>query len=186
MIPVNEPLLDGNEEKYLLECIRTGWISSEGPFVDRFETGMAAVTGRRHAIAVSNGTAALECAVAALQLEAGDQVILPTFTIISCAAAVLRNNCTPLFVDSDPTTWNMDIGKLEYMVKNEIERKGNRRLKAIMAVHTYGLPVDMAPVIELAGRYGLMLPKFMARPAMAVLAAVSAISAFSASIRTST
>jgi len=157
MIPVNEPLLDGNEEKYLRECIRTGWISSEGPFVDRFETGMAAVTGRRHAIAVSNGTAALECAVAALQLEAGDQVILPTFTIISCAAAVLRNNCTPLFVDSDPTTWNMDIGKLEYMVKNEIERKGNRRLKAIMAVHTYGLPVDMAPVIELAGRYGLKI-----------------------------
>ena len=157
MIPVNQPLLDGNEGKYLQECISSGWISSEGPFVDRFEAGMAAVTGRRHAIAVSNGTAALEVAVAALRLEVGDQIVMPTFTIISCAAAVLRNNCTPLFVDSDPVTWNMDISKLVELVEDEIERKGNRRLKAIMVVHTYGLPVDMEPVLELAGRYGLKI-----------------------------
>jgi perosamine synthetase len=157
MIPVNEPLLNGNELKYLQECISSGWVSSEGPFVERFEDGMAAVTGRRNAVAVSNGTAALEVAVAALRLEAGDQVVMPTFTIISCAAAVVRNKCTPLFVDSHPRTWNMDTDMLADLVKDEIERKGNRRLKAIMVVHTYGLPVDMEPVLELAGRYGLKI-----------------------------
>jgi perosamine synthetase len=157
MIPVNQPLLDGNEGRYLQECISSGWISSEGPFVERFEAGMAAVTGRRHAIAVSSGTAALEVAVAALRLASGDQVVMPTFTIISCVAAVLRNGCTPLFVDSDPLTWNMDTAKLADLLKDEIERKGNRRLKAIMVVHTYGLPVDMAPLLVLAGRYGLKI-----------------------------
>lgn len=157
MIPVNEPLLDGNELKYLEECIRSGWISSEGPFVERFEAGMAAITGRKHAIAVCNGSAALEAAVAALQLQPGDQVVMPSFTIISCVAAVLRNNCTPLFVDSDPVSWNMDTGKLAEKIKDEIERKGNRRLTAIMVVHTYGLPVDMAPVLELAERYSLKI-----------------------------
>jgi perosamine synthetase len=155
MIPVNEPLLDGNERKYLEECIATGWISSEGPFVERFEAGMAARVGRRHGIAVCNGTAALETAVAALRLEPGDQVVLPTFTIISCATAVIRNGGVPLFVDSDPLTWNLDVGKLAELLVSEIEVKGNRRIKAVMVVHTYGLPVDMAPVAELAARYGL-------------------------------
>jgi len=157
MIPVNEPLLDGNERTYLDECIRTGWISAEGPFVERFEKGMAARSGRRHAIAVSNGTAALETAVAALRLEPGDQVVMPTLTIISCAAALIRNGCVPLFVDSDPSTWNMDTAKLAALVEDEIERKGNRRLKAIMVVHTYGLPVDMEPVLDLAVRYDLKI-----------------------------
>lgn len=157
MIPVNEPLLNGNEAKYLQECIETGWISSEGPFVERFEDGMAALTGRKYAVAVSNGTAALECAVAALQFEAGDQIVMPTFTIISCAAAIIRNGCVPLFVDSDPVTWNMDTDKLEELLKNEIEQKGNVRIKAIMVVHIYGLPVDMKPVMDLAARYGLKI-----------------------------
>ena len=89
-IPVNTPLLDGNEEKYLVECIRTGWISSEGPFVKRFEEQFAHRVGRTYGIAVCNGTVALEAAVAALGLGAGDEVIMPTFTIISCAAAVVR------------------------------------------------------------------------------------------------
>src|SRR3972149_8682680 len=101
MIPVNEPLLDGNEKRYLNECIETGWISSEGPFVHQFEEQMAAVVGRRHGIAVCNGTAALEVAVAALDLQPGDTVIMPTFTIISCAAAVVRRGCVPVLVDSD-------------------------------------------------------------------------------------
>lgn len=157
LIPVNKPLLDGNESKYLQECITSGWISSEGPFVERFEAGMAAVTARKYAIAVSNGTNALEIAVAALNLDAGDQIIVPTFTIISCLAALLRNNCVPLFVDSDPVTWNMDTDKLAELVTDEIERKGNRRLKAIMVVHVYGLPVDMEPVLKLAERYGLKI-----------------------------
>jgi len=155
MIPVNEPLLNGNEKKYLNECIDTGWISSEGPFVKRFEQQMAAAVDRGHGIAVCNGTAALETAVAALGLEPGDQIVMPTFTIISCAAAIVHCGCVPLLVDSDPITWNMDTGKLQEKIETEIRVKGNKRIKAIMVVHIYGLPVDMAPVLELARTYGL-------------------------------
>jgi perosamine synthetase len=157
MIPINEPLLNGNEKKYLNECIETGWISSEGPFVARFEEQMAAAVGRRYGIAVCNGTAALETAVAALDLQPGDEVIMPTFTIISCAAAVVRRGCVPVLVDSDPVTWNVDVDKLRDKIKVEIEIKGNRRIKAIMVVHIYGLPVDMDPILELAEKYGLKI-----------------------------
>ncbi len=146
-IPVNEPLLNGNEKKYLNECIDTGWISSEGPFVKTFEEHMAKVAGRRHGIAVCNGTVALEAAVAALELKPGDEVILPTFTIISCAAAVVRRGCVPVLVDSDPATWNMDVSQIEARITS--------RTRGIMVVHIYGLPVDMDPVLALAGKYGL-------------------------------
>ena len=155
MIPVNEPLLTGNEKKYLNECIDTGWVSSEGPFVRRFEDEMAGMVGRQHGIAVCNGTAALEVAVAALDLQPGDEVVLPTFTIISCAQAVVRCGCVPVLVDCDPVTWNMDVEKLKTKIENEIEEKGNRKIKAIMVVHIYGLPVDMDPVLEIAKKYGL-------------------------------
>jgi len=147
MIPVNEPLLTGNEKKYLNECIDTGWISSEGPFIQRFEEGMAKRTQRRHAIAVCNGTVALEAAVAALDLKPGDEVILPTFTIISCATAIVRRGCVPVLVDSDPITWNMDV--------SGIQAKITSRTRAIMVVHIYGLPIDMDPVLALARRHGL-------------------------------
>jgi perosamine synthetase len=157
MIPVNEPLLNGNEKKYLDECIDTGWISSEGPFVQRFEEKMAAAASRKYGIAVCNGTVALEVAVAALGLLPGDEVIMPAFTIISCAAAIVRRGCMPLLVDSEPLTWNMDVEKLKAKIENEIEIKKNNKLKAIMVVHIYGLPVDMAPVIEIADKYGLKI-----------------------------
>lgn len=147
MIPVNEPLLDGNEARYLQECIATGWISSEGPFVERFEAEMAARVGRRYGVAVTNGTAALEAAVVALGLGPGDEVILPTFTIISCAAAVVRAGATPVVVDCDPVTWNMDVGQVADRI--------TPRTRAIMAVHIYGLPVDMDPLLALAERHGL-------------------------------
>lgn len=149
MIPVNEPLLDGNERKYLLECIDSGWISSEGPFIRRFEENFAVAVGRRFAIAVANGSLALDAAVAALRLEPGDEVILPSFTIISCAAAVVRARAIPVVVDSDPKTWNMDVSLIERCV--------TRRTKAIMAVHIYGLPCDMDPILALAGKYGLKI-----------------------------
>src|SRR4051794_9172428 len=106
MIPVNEPQLDGNELKYLTECIETGWISSEGPFVRKLEEGMAAIASREYGIAVMNGSVALDVAVAALQVGPGDEVILPTFTIISCAAAIIRAGGIPIVVDSEPLTWN--------------------------------------------------------------------------------
>ncbi len=157
MIPVNEPLLNGNEKKYLAECIDTGWISSEGPFVRRFEEQMSATVGRRHGIAVCNGTAALELAVAALGLEPGDEIVMPAFTIISCAAAIVRCGCVPVLVDSDPVTWNMDVAELGRKIKTEIELKNNKKLKAIMVAHIYGLPVDMDPVLELAKKYGLKI-----------------------------
>ena len=147
MIPVNEPLLDGNEKKYLNECIDTGWISSEGPFVARFEEAAAAAVGRRHGIAVCNGTAALETAVAAFDLQPGDEVIMPAFTIISCAAALVRRGCVPVLVDSDPVTWNMEVGQIEARI--------TPRTRAIMAVHIYGLPVDMDPLLEIARKHGL-------------------------------
>ena len=100
-IPVNEPLLNGNEKKYLCECIDTGWISSEGPFVKEFEKKMAETAGRKYGIAVSNGTAALEVAVQALGIKEGDEVIMPTFSIISCAMAVTKLGAVPVLVDSD-------------------------------------------------------------------------------------
>lgn len=147
MIPVNEPVLTGNEAKYLAECIETGWISSEGPFVRRFEEGMAAAAGRRHGIAVMNGSVALDVAVAALGIGPGDEVILPTFTIISCAAAVVRAGAAPVVVDSDPLTWNIDVSRIEATI--------TPRTRAIMAVHIYGLPVDMDALMDIAGRHGL-------------------------------
>jgi perosamine synthetase len=149
MIPVNEPLLDANEKKYLAECIDTGWISSEGPFVRKFEEGMAAAVGRKHGIAVCNGTVALEAAVAALELQPGDEVIMPTFTIISCAAAIVRRGCIPVLVDSDPVTWNVDV--------DQVRAKVTPKTKAIMVVHIYGLPVDMDPVISVVEKHGLRL-----------------------------
>ncbi len=148
-IPVNEPLLGGNEKKYLAECIDTGWISSEGPFVRKFEEQFAASVGRRHAIAVTNGTAALDVAVECLEIGPGDEVILPSLTIISCVLQIVRAGATPVLVDSDPQTWNMDI--------QQIEEKITSRTKAIMVVHIYGLPVDMDPVRELADRYDVQI-----------------------------
>jgi len=148
-IPVNEPLLDGNERKYLNECIDSGWISSEGPFVTRFEDEMARVCGRRFGVAVCNGTVALEAAVTALGIGEGDEVILPAFTIISCAAAIVRAGAVPVVVDSDPATWNVDVAA--------IEKKITARTKAIMVVHTYGLPADVDPILDIAKRHGLLV-----------------------------
>lgn len=146
-IPVNEPLLSGNEKKYLCECIDTGWISSEGPFVKEFEQKMSETVGRRYGVAVSNGTAALEVAVQALGIKEGDEVIMPTFTIISCAMAVTKVGGIPVLVDSDLYSWNMNV--------EEIEAKITDRTKAIMVVHLYGLPAKVDKILELARKYDL-------------------------------
>lgn len=148
-IPVNTPLLDGNERKYVLDCLDSGWISSEGPYVAQFEERFSTRIGRKFGVAVCNGSLALDAAVMALGIGKGDEVILPTFTIISCAAAVVRAGAVPVVVDSDPATWNMDV--------NQIEARITPRTRAIMVVHIYGLPVDMDPVLALARRHGLMI-----------------------------
>jgi len=149
MIPVNEPILNGNEKKYLIECIDTGWISSEGPFIKKFEEQFSAKINKKHGIAVCNGTAALEIAVEALGIKTGDEVIMPTFTIISCASAIIKSGAIPVLIDSDINTWNMDV--------NQIESKITSKTKAIMVVHIYGLTVDMDPIISLAKKYKLKI-----------------------------
>lgn len=148
-IPVNEPLLDGNEKKYLCECIDTGWISSEGPFVKEFEEQISLTVGRKYGIAVSNGTAALEVALQALEIAPGDEVIMPTFTIISCAMAVTKLGAVPVLVDSKSDTWNMDV--------DDIESKITEKTKAILLVHLYGLPAEVDKVIEIARKYNLKI-----------------------------
>ena len=148
-IPVNEPLLDGREREYLDECVTSGWISSEGPMVDRFERGMAALTGRAHAVAVTNGSEALELAVEIAGIGPGDEVIIPAFTIISCAAPIVRRGATPVVVDADPVTWCMDATQLDGLV--------SPRTRAIIPVHIYGLPVDMDPVMALARDHDLVV-----------------------------
>lgn len=149
MIPVNTPLLNGNELNYLTECINTGWISSEGPFVSKFENEFAKYIGTNYGIAVSNGSAALDIAIKALNIGLGDEVIMPTFTIISPAQSVVSVGAIPVLVDCDPVTWNMNV--------NEIENKINDKTKAILVVHIYGLPVDMDPILALCSKYNLFL-----------------------------
>jgi perosamine synthetase len=146
-IPVNTPLLNGRERELLIECIETGWISSEGPFVSRFEEEFSRRMGRKFGVAVANGSAALDVAVQALRLGPGAEVIMPSFTIISPAASVVRAGATPMLVDSDPTTWNVQVSQIDSCI--------TPRTRAILVVHIYGLPVDMDPVLKIAERHGL-------------------------------
>lgn len=147
MIPVNEPIIGTRERELVLQCLDTGWISSDGPFVARFEERFAREVGRKHAIAVMNGSAALDAAVAALKLKPGDEVVMPTFTIISCATAILAAGAIPVPVDCDPITWNA--------TPDAILNAVTPKTKAIMAVHIYGLPMDMDPVLEFARARGI-------------------------------
>ena len=149
MIPVNRPLLDGKEKEYLCECIDTGWISSEGPFVRRLEEHFETLCERRHGIAVSNGSAALDIALASIDLKPGDEVILPTFTIISCVQAILRAGAIPVVVDCEALTWNMNVSQIEALI--------TKKTRAIMAVHIYGLPCDMDAILALAEKYDLLV-----------------------------
>ena len=130
-----------------MDCLRTGWISSAGQYIEQFENGWASYCGRRYGIGVSNGTVALQTAVACLELKPGEEVIMPTFTIISCAIAVLYCGGRPVLVDCDPRTWCMNV--------EQIEDKITKRTRAIMPVHIYGHPVDMDPILDLAERHGL-------------------------------
>jgi len=148
-IPVNIPLISEYEKELLIQCIETGWISSEGPFVQEFEEKFSHYIGRKYGIACANGSGALDIAVAALRIGTGDEVIMPSFTIISPALAVVRAGAIPVLVDSNSITWNMDISK--------IEEKINPKTKAILVVHIYGLPVDMDPILALCKKYNLYL-----------------------------
>jgi perosamine synthetase len=146
-IPIAEPDLSGNEEKYIIKCIRSGWISSKGKFVEQFEENFASYIGVKHAITVSSGTAALHLALASLDIKPGDEIIMPTFTMIACANAAKYLGAKPVLVDSEISTWNID--------PNKIEEKITSKTKAIMVVHIYGHPADMDPIMKIAKKYGL-------------------------------
>ena len=141
MIAVSEPLLDGNEKRYLAECIDSGWISSEGPFIARFEHAFASRLDRAHGVAVCNGTAALEAGLHALGVGAGDEVVMPSFTIISCALAAIRLGAQPVLVDIDPENWCMDAAR--------VAERMTSRTAVIMPVHIFGHAVDMDPLLRL-------------------------------------
>ena len=148
-IPVNQPVLGEKELEYVSDCIESGWVSSAGSYLERFEQRWAHYCGRQHGIAVTNGTGALQAAVASLGLERGDEIILPSFTIISCATAILHSGARPVLVDCDPETWCMDPDAVR-------DRIGDRT-RAIMPVHIYGHPVDMDPLSALAARHQLAI-----------------------------
>jgi len=147
MIPVSEPAIGDVERALVVAALTAGEISSSGRFVQEFEERWAAYCGRRYGVAVVNGTAALQLAVACLDLAPGDEIIMPTFTIISCALAAAGRGAIPRLVDADPRTWCMNAN----MVSDAI----GPRTRAVMPVHVYGHPVNMDPILELAERHGL-------------------------------
>ena len=146
-IPVNVPLITEGDVDAVAQCLRDGWISGEGPVVAEFESKMAAMSNRKSAISVVNGTVAIDLAVELFDLKPGDEVILPSFTIISCLSQVLRKGALPKFVDSDPITWNMDVDKLEEQITT--------KTKLIIAPHIYGLPIDMDHLLDIASQNGI-------------------------------
>lgn len=149
MIPVSEPFLGQSEIDNVLECVRSGWISSSGSFLQKFEQQWADYCGRQFGVAVSNGSAALQLALLALDLKPGDEVILPTFTIISCATAIVYSGAKPVLVDSDPKTWCMDV--------DQVGDRITSKTKAIMPVDIYGHPVNMDPLLNMAEQNGLAI-----------------------------
>lgn len=149
MIPVNEPLVGERELEYVTDAIKSGWISSSGSYLDRFESAWAVECGREHGIAVSNGTVALQLAVACFRFPPGSEIIMPSFTIVSCALAAIYNDCVPVFVDCDPATFCMNV--------SGIEEKMTDRTRAIMPVHIYGHPVEMERLLEIAERNDLVV-----------------------------
>jgi perosamine synthetase len=149
IIPVCEPTLNGNEAEYVLDCIESNWISSAGKYIPRFEEAFAEACGTRYGVACVNGTVALHLALATLGIGPGDEVILPTFTMIATINAVTYTGATPVLVDSEPVTWNMDL--------NQVADKITPRTRIVMPVHTYGHPVDMDPLLELAERHGFYI-----------------------------
>ena len=149
MIPVNQPHIPKNAEAYVLDTIRSGWFSSAGTYIDRFESEFASYIGSKHAITVTSGTAALHVALAGLDIGKGDEVILPDLTIISCPLAVTYTGATPVLSDVDPITGCMDPSCLEAKI--------TKKTKAIMVVHLYGHPCDMDPILALAKKHHLFV-----------------------------
>jgi perosamine synthetase len=148
-LPVAEPALVGNERDYVLDCLETTWISSSGKYVDAFERSFAEFCGVEHALTCANGTVALHLALLALGVGPGDEVIVPTLTYVASANAVVYCGATPVLVDSEPDSWNLDPARVAEAI--------TERTKAIMAVHLYGHPADMDPLVELAREHRIAI-----------------------------
>lgn len=149
LIPVASPALTGKEKEYVLDCLDSTWISSNGKYIDLFESKFAEFCGTKYGISCCNGTTALHLALMAFGVGHGDEVIVPTLTFVATANAVVYCGAKPIFVDSEPETWNIDVSK--------IEEKITKKTKGIIVVHLYGHPVDMDPVLEIAQRHGLFI-----------------------------
>ena len=149
VLPVAEPSIGEKEWEYVSECILTGWVSSTGKFVTKFEEIFGQFCKAKHAITTSNGTTALHLALSAYGIGPGDEVIVPTLTFIATANAVVHTGATPVFVDSEPITWNIDPQKIEQAI--------TKKTKAIIPVHLYGHPADMKPILDIARRHNLVV-----------------------------
>lgn len=164
-IPLCVPALHGNEWTYLKECLDTNWVSSAGPFVDRFERAIAHVLDARFAVATASGTAALHLALRIAGVEPGDEVLLPTLTFIAPANAVRYVGGHPVFFDVEPQHWQMDVAQVEEFLGRECfakdgalwNRSSRRRVRAILPVHILGHPCDLDHVVALSKQYGLAL-----------------------------
>ena len=143
-IPVNTPKIFNKEKIYVRDCLNSAWISSEGKYVKKFEKDFSRYNKRIYGVAVSSGTAALDIALKSLNLNKGDEVIIPAFSIISTALCVVKLGLKPVLVDSSLATWNMDI--------DQVVKKINRNTKAIIITHIYGFPVDMKKILKIAKR----------------------------------
>ncbi len=146
-IPVARPRLDGNEEKYVLDCVQTSWISSNGPYIARFEEAFAERCGVRHAVATSSGTTALHLALVALGIGPGDEVIVPTVTFIASANAVRYCGADVVLVDVEPGTLNIDPDAMAAAI--------TPRTRAVIPVHLYGHPAEMTAVRAIAARHDI-------------------------------
>lgn len=149
MIPVWEPILDGKEREYVLDCLETNWISSLGSYITRFEETFARYCGVPHGVACSSCTTGLHMALVALGIGPGDEVVIPDFTLIVSANTVIQAGARPVLVDADPKTWCLDPARLE--------EKVSPRTRAVMPVHMYGHPCDMPAILEIARRHGLKI-----------------------------
>lgn len=148
-IPVAAPTLNGNEKKYVLDCLDSTWISSNGKYIEQFENSFSKFCRVKHALCCSNGTVALHLALLALGVGPRDEIIVPTLTFVATANAVSYCGATPVFIDSEPETWNLDTAL--------IEAKITPRTRGIIVVHLYGHPVDMDPVLAVAKKHGLFV-----------------------------
>ena len=147
MIPVCEPFITGEELEYVSDCIKTNWISSKGKYIEEFEEKFAHYCGCQYGVSTTSGTTALHLAIASLGIRKGDEVIVPAFTMIATVFAIIYAGAKPVLIDSEPETWNIDVG--------QIEEKITPQTKAMLPVHIYGHPCDMEPILDIARRRGL-------------------------------